>query len=301
MLAYALGRVDVDVDAGRVAMRPRDGRRRRSSIFAAIWIVGVGVAVLDGRGRRVANAFTYGGSFLPSTRSTSSATWLRRLSRLRPAVRASSRYFPALYMLGQDGSARACPRALRVRLARSSRSPRPSSPGSLWRGAVRHYRSAGVMIELDGLRKKFVVRTRAGGCGAASGRSPAVDGISLRVERGRDGRLHRAERRRQVDDDQDADRRSSCRRRARRGGRARAVAAAHRAGAADRRRVRPAHPALVGPAAARLVRAAAPRLPGAGRPATGRASRGSASCSSSTRSSTRRCGSSRSASGCAAS
>ena len=66
--------------------------------------------------------------------------------------------------------------------------------------------------------------------------------------------------------------------------RARSRRAAHRARPPDRRDVRPAHAALVGPAARRLVRAAAPHLPGPGRPLPRQRSRASARCSSSTRS-----------------
>ena len=116
-----------------------------------------------------------------------------------------------------------------------------------------------------------------------------------------DARLHRPERRRQVDDPEDAHRRALPVRGAGEGLRPRAGAPAHAAGAADRRRLRPALPALVGPAAAATrSRCCAtstrcrPRSTPPGWPTAG-------GCSISTRSSTSRCGSSRSASGCAAS
>ncbi|CAA9394521.1 MAG: Efflux ABC transporter, ATP-binding protein, partial [uncultured Nocardioides sp.] len=73
---------------------------------------------------------------------------------------------------------------------------------------------------------------------------------------GRDGGLHRPERRGEVHDHQDAHRHPGAHRGpAHRGGRG-AEPAPHRARAAHRRGVRAAHDAVVGPAAARLLRAA---------------------------------------------
>src|SRR5207245_7362672 len=70
--------------------------------------------------------------------------------------------------------------------------------------------------------------------------------------------------RRQVDDPEDAHGRPLPVRGAGEGLRPRAGASAHAAGAADRRRLWPALAALVGPATAGLIHAAAPRLRGAG-------------------------------------
>ena len=83
-------------------------------------------------------------------------------------------------------------------------------------------------------------------------------------------------------------------------GRARPEPAAHRARAADRGGLRPAHHAVVGPAAARLLRPAAEDLPGRPGAAPRATSRSSSSCSTSATCSTPRCASSASASGCAA-
>ena len=103
------------------------------------------------------------------------------------------------------------------------------------------------------------------GSAASAAQVRAVDGVSLSHRARRDGRLHRAERRRQVDDDQDADRHPRPVVRIGPGRRPRSEPRAGGGGSADRRRVRPAHPALVGPAARGLVLVAAPRLPGSGR------------------------------------
>src|SRR5206468_3214688 len=86
---------------------------------------------------------------------------------------------------------------------------------------------------------------------------------SHRTARG-DGGLHRPERRRQVDDPEDAHRRSLPVRGAGEGLRSRAGASTHAAGPTHRRRLRAALAALVGSATAGLVRTAAPRLRGAG-------------------------------------
>ena len=89
---------------------------------------------------------------------------------------------------------------------------------------------------------------------------PAVQRHLLRHRAGRAGRLHRPQRRRQVDDPQDADRHPPAER-GRGGGRGlRALAAAPPARAAHRHRLRPALAALVQPAGAQQLRAAAPHL-----------------------------------------
>ena len=156
------------------------------------------------------------------------------------------------------------------------------------------------LIEVSDLSRTFTVRRKAGRFRRTSHEVRAVDGLSFAVEPRRDGRLHRPERRREVDDDQDAHRHPGARRRAAVGGRARPVAGPGGAHPPHRRGLRPAHHAVVGPAAARLLRAAAPHLPDRARALPGATSRSSPSCSTWPTCSTPRCASSRSASGCAA-
>ena len=118
---------------------------------------------------------------------------------------------------------------------------------------------------------------------------------------GCDGGLHRPERGREVDDDQDAHGhpRADGRTRARR--RARAEPSAHGARPAHRRGVRPAVPAVVGPPAARQLRPAAPRVLACPPIATPPTCAASPTGSSWTRCSTSPCGSSPSVSACAVS
>ena len=130
-------------------------------------------------------------------------------------------------------------------------------------------------IQIEDLTRHFVVGRPAGRLRREKRRRRAVDGISFTVERGRVRRLHRRERRRQVHDDQDAHRHPGADRRPRAGRAAWTRCGSARAGPADRRGVRPAQPAVVGPAAGRLVRAAGRDPPAAG---AERAPRGWTSC-----------------------
>ena len=141
-----------------------------------------------------------------------------------------------------------------------------------------------LVITLENVRKEFVVRERAGACPTQTAGRRGRRRDRPAGGEGRDARLPRAERRRQVDHRQDADRDPRPDVGAGHRRRARALAAAGRARAADRRDVRSAGPALVGSPARRVVRAAAARLPRPGRPPPRRTSPPSASCSTSTRS-----------------
>ena len=230
--------------------------------------------------------------------------WLRRLRRCSPIPMAFVSYFPALYVLDRPDEL-GLPDALRYRLAARRARDRDRRRRSSGANAVRHYRSAGgePVIEVDGRREALrrARQARAAAARAPGGRRPSTASPST-VERGRDRRLRRPERRRQVDDDQDADRHPRAERRA---GSAVAgldpsrqrVELARRIGVVFGQRVA----ALVGPAAARLVRAAAPHLPRAGGALPRRTStRFGELLDARRRSSRRRCASSRSASGCAA-
>ena len=157
------------------------------------------------------------------------------------------------------------------------------------------------LIELQDLGKTFTVYERAGRVRRRKREVRAVDGIDL-VGRGRvDGRLHRPERRREVDDHQDADRHP------------RAECAARCGSTASIRH----ETASRSPAASAWCSASAPSCGGTcrsptrsscsatctacPRPTTGRRSAGWSSCSTWARSSPPRCASSRSGSGCGAS
>jgi len=139
VLAYALGALHVDWDAGRVAMLvvmiPGG-----IVIFSSVWVIGACLSFWTTDGGEFTNAFTYGGNFMAQYPIDIYGTWLRRfLCYIVPLGFVC--YFPALYILDKDDPL-GLPRVLEF-----------SSPvvavvaavvaGTVWRGAVRHYRSAG--------------------------------------------------------------------------------------------------------------------------------------------------------------
>ena len=139
VLAYALAALHLDWTIGRglmlVVMIPAG-----VVIFASVWVIGGCLAFWTTDGGEFTNAFTYGGSFMAQYPIDVYATWLRRfLCYLVPLGFVC--YFPALYILDKQDPL-GLPRFLQF-----------SSPivaafaavvaGAIWRGAVRHYRSAG--------------------------------------------------------------------------------------------------------------------------------------------------------------
>ena len=109
-------------------------------IFASVWVIGACLAFWTTDGGEFTNAFTYGGNFMAQYPIDIYASWLRRfLCYLVPLGFVV--YFPSLYILGKDDPL-GLPRLLDF-----------SSPlvavvaavvaGTVWRGAVRHYRGAG--------------------------------------------------------------------------------------------------------------------------------------------------------------
>ena len=123
-------------------------------------------------------------------------------------------------------------------------------------------------ILVDNLEKRFRVAARDPGMwGAVRGlvrrryrEVIALHGVSFGIEARRDRRLHRSERRRQVDHDQDPVRHPHPLGRSLYRQRTGAVARSHRARCAHRRGVRSTHAAVVGPAGGRVVRSAARHL-----------------------------------------
>ena len=169
------------------------------------------------------------------------------------------------------------PGALRARQARPARSPavrRASSPRSSrsQRRASRASRGSsrcattGAPADDRGRAAQQALRRPARALPPRAARRRGRERDLLPGRTRRAARLPRPERRRQVDHDQDAHRHPRSLVGPRVGGRSRSFAAARRARPEDRRHVRPACPALVGPAAAGFVRPAAPHLQGPGRP-----------------------------------
>jgi ABC-2 type transport system permease protein len=111
-----------------------------SVIFASIWVVGACIAFWTTDGGEFTNAFTYGGTAMAQYPFDIYATWLRRLLGFVIPL-AFVCYFPALYVLGKPDPL-GLPRWVEfisplVALAAAA------VAGSIWRFAVRHYRSAG--------------------------------------------------------------------------------------------------------------------------------------------------------------
>jgi ABC-2 type transport system permease protein len=139
ILVYALVTLDIQWTAGRVAMIPVMivcG----AAIFVSVWLFMICIVFWAVEGDETANAFTYGGHFLTQYPIDIYHSWLRRLlAYLIPMAFVA--YFPALYILGKPDPL-GLPSFLRF-----------SSPlaallaallaGSMWRFAVRHYRSTG--------------------------------------------------------------------------------------------------------------------------------------------------------------
>ena len=118
------------------------------------------------------------------------------------------------------------------------------------------------LIDVRDLTRTFVVRKRAEPAHPHPERGAGGPRPDLQRRGRRDGGLHRPERGREVDHDQDADRHPGADLGPPPGRRPRAQPGAHRAGPPDRRRLRTADDAVVGPPAAGQLRAAAEDLPG---------------------------------------
>ena len=162
--------------------------------------------------------------------------------------------------------------------------------------------TAGPLIDVHDLERTFDVRRRVEGRRRRA-REQVRGGPRPHVlrRRGRDGRLHRSERCRQVDDAEDADRHPRADRVAVRVDGLEPSRDRVDAGASHRRRLRPALDAVVGPAAARVLRAAAARSTASRRDRfRDEPRRASSTCSTSVPSSTSRSASCASARRCAA-
>ncbi|NUR77669.1 MAG: hypothetical protein HOQ28_15460 [Thermoleophilia bacterium] len=139
VLVYALAALHLHWTVGRVAMLvvmiPAG-----VVIFASVWVIGACLAFWTTDGGEFTNAFTYGGNFMAQYPIDVYASWLRRfLCYLVPLGFVC--YFPALYLLGKHDPL-GLPRFLQFA------SPvvaviAAAVAGTIWRGAVRHYRSAG--------------------------------------------------------------------------------------------------------------------------------------------------------------
>jgi ABC-2 type transport system permease protein len=139
VLAVVIGSLDIPWNVGRVAllvvMVPA-----AIVIFGSVWVVGGCLAFWTTDGGEFTNAFTYGGNFLAQYPVDILSSWLRRfLAYIVPLAFVC--YFPALYVLDK-------PDPLGLPQFVDFLSPAVAVAGvvvagSVWRFAVRHYRSAG--------------------------------------------------------------------------------------------------------------------------------------------------------------
>jgi ABC-2 type transport system permease protein len=109
-------------------------------IFGSVWVVGACLAFWTTDGGEFTNAFTYGGSFMAQYPIDVYSTWLRRfLAYVVPLAFVC--YFPALFVLGKRDPL-GLPRVLEF-ASPAVAAVAAAIAALVWRGAVRHYRSAG--------------------------------------------------------------------------------------------------------------------------------------------------------------
>jgi ABC-2 type transport system permease protein len=139
VLAFVIGALDIQWDAGRIAMIavmiPA-----AIVIFGSVWVVGGCLTFWTTDGGEFTNAFTYGGNFLAQYPVDILSTWLRRfLAYIVPLAFVC--YFPALYVLDKPDPL-GLPRFVDV-LSPVVALLAAGVAGVVWQFAVRHYRSAG--------------------------------------------------------------------------------------------------------------------------------------------------------------
>jgi ABC-2 type transport system permease protein len=139
VLAYALSNVDIQWTVGRVVlavMAPLTG----AVILSSIWVIACSVCFWAVEGREVANAVTYGSNMFTGYPLGVFSSWLRRLMGF-VVPGAFVAYFPTLALLGRPD-----PLGLPAFLQWISPLVAAGSvmvAGSVWRFALRHYRSTG--------------------------------------------------------------------------------------------------------------------------------------------------------------
>jgi ABC-2 type transport system permease protein len=109
-------------------------------IFCSIWIATNSIAFWTMDAREIANAATYGGNFMTQFPMNLYGVWMRRLFGYVIPL-AFVNYYPSLYLLGKDDPTHA-PVILRF-LSPLVAAGCAVVAGTIWRIAVRHYRSTG--------------------------------------------------------------------------------------------------------------------------------------------------------------
>jgi viologen exporter family transport system permease protein len=139
VLLYAVANAPVAWSAPKVALLLLT-LGTGTAIYAGIWVAGAAIAFWTTEIREVANAFTYGGSYLASYPINLFGVWLRRfLAFVVPAAFVA--YYPCVVILGKPDPVAGLPwlglLAPVVALA-------TLAAGRLvWQLGVRHYRSTG--------------------------------------------------------------------------------------------------------------------------------------------------------------
>jgi viologen exporter family transport system permease protein len=139
VLVYALASLHVHWTAGRVVMLVVTVPVG-IVLFSSVWVAGSCIAFWTVDGGEFTNAFTYGGNFLTEYPVDLYSRWARRLLAYVVPL-AFVAYFPALYILDKPdplGLPRLLEFAGPVVAAVAS-----LVAGTVWRFAVRRYRSAG--------------------------------------------------------------------------------------------------------------------------------------------------------------
>lgn len=139
VLVVSLVALDLDWTIGRAAMLPL-AIAAGAVIFSGVWVAFATITFWLVDSTEVANAFTYGGNFLAQYPVNIFSGWLWRLVVFVVPL-AFVAYFPSLYILGKE-DALGLPRALQfasplVAVASAL------AGATIWRFAVRRYRSAG--------------------------------------------------------------------------------------------------------------------------------------------------------------
>lgn len=138
ILALAIGRLHIQWTVAKVLLT-LVMLASGAVIFGAVWVIAASINFWTVETTQLGNAFTYGGNFLTQYPLDVYATWMRRLFAYVVPM-AFVNYFPALYVLGKP-SHLGSP-ALRF-LSPLVALLMTLVASSIWRMAIRHYRSTG--------------------------------------------------------------------------------------------------------------------------------------------------------------
>lgn len=139
VLAYAVAALDLAWTPDRFVLAAV-AVAAGAVIFASVWILGACIVFWTVEGSEFSNAFTYGGSLLTSYPLNVFGPWLRRLLAYALPL-AFVTYFPGLYLLDRPDPL-GLPRVMQF-LSPAVAALLFALATSLWRVAVRHYRSTG--------------------------------------------------------------------------------------------------------------------------------------------------------------